>query len=444
MGLEAYKELQYHTGFGNEFSSEALPNSLPKRENTPQKCPYGLYAEQLSGTAFTCPKTTNRRTWLYRILPSVKHKPFEKFYKCKHLNGDWNGRVSSPNQMKWTPFDIPEEPTDFVEGLSTICGAGDAKTRHGVAVHVYACNKSMNNRCMYNSDGDFLIVTQKGTLGIKTEFGKLLVEEGDICVIQQGMRFSVDVDGVARGFILEVYDNHFILPDLGPIGANGLAYPKHFETPVACFDQDYMCSDGFEVINKYQGNLFTCVQEHTPFDVVAWVGNYVPYKYSLKNYNVVNSVSFDHMDPSIFTVLTCPSTKPGVAIADFVIFPPRWSVHENTFRPPYYHRNCMSEFMGVLKGSYEAKKNVPVGSCTLHSMMTPHGPAAEVFEKASQAHLEPQKIAEGDLAFMFESSLSLGLTEWGEVSCKKLDDSYFKCWEGLKSHFNPDWKLEKE
>jgi homogentisate 1,2-dioxygenase len=338
-------DLKYMPGFGSEFSSEALPNALPVRGNTPQVCPYGLYAEQLSGTAFTAPRVHNRRSWLYRILPSAKHKPFEK-YPMRNFNGDWNSRYPNPNQLKWDTFDIPEEATDFVDGLSTICGAGDPATRNGVAVHMYTCNKSMKDRAMYNADGDFLIVVQQGTLLVTTEFGHMSVGKEEICVVQSGMRFSVHVEGPSRGYILEVFDGHFTIPDLGPIGANGLANPRDFKHPVAAYDKDYMRPNGFEIIGKYQGKLFTAQQDHTPFDVVAWHGNYAPYKYNLKDYSVVNSVSFDHLDPSIFTVLTCQSNKPGVAIADFVIFPPRWVVQDGTFRPPYYHRNCMSEFMG--------------------------------------------------------------------------------------------------
>ncbi|XP_065669364.1 homogentisate 1,2-dioxygenase isoform X2 [Hydra vulgaris] len=426
--------LKYMTGFNNEFSSEAIENTLPPYGNTPQKCPYGLYAEQLNGTSFTSPRTHNKRTWFYRVLPSVKHKPFEP-YNMGNFNGDWNNRFPNPNQIKWDPFELPEDPIDFVDSLSTLCGSGDEKSRHGLAIHIYSCNKSMNDKCMYNADGDFLIVAEKGLLGITTEFGKLLIHPEEICVIQQGMRFSVHVEEQCRGYVCEVYDNHFVLPDLGPIGANGLANPRDFQTPVAWFDKDYLKPDGFKIIAKYQGKLFKAEQDHTPFDVVGWHGNYVPYKYELKKFNVINTVSFDHIDPSIFTVLTCPSLKPGTALCDFVIFPPRWSVAENTFRPPYYHRNCMTEFMGVLSGQYEAKKNVSTGSSTLHSMMTPHGPAASVFEKELERKTEPERVAEGSLAFMFETYLGLGLTEWGENTCKKRDENYYKCWEDLKSHF---------
>eukprot|EP00111_Clytia_hemisphaerica_P024242 TCONS_00071463-protein len=352
----------------------------------------------------------------------------------------WNNRVPNPNQLKWNPFDIPPKDTDFVDGLSTICGSGDPKTRHGIAVHVYACNKSMANRCFCNSDGDFLIVVQQGSLLVTTEFGKMKVDQEEICVVQQGMRFSIDVDGPSRGYILEVYDGHFEIPDLGPIGANGLANPRDFKTPQASYDENFMRPDGFEIIQKYQGYTFKATQDHTVFDVVAWHGNYTPYKYSLKDFCVINSVSFDHIDPSIFTVLTCQSNKPGVAIADFVIFPPRWSVQENTFRPPYYHRNCMSEYMGIIKGGYEAKAVTP-GCSTLHSMMIPHGPASNVFEAASNATLKPERVAEGTMSFMFESSLGLALTEWGEKTCEKVDENYSKCWQGLEAKFDKNLKI---
>ncbi|XP_032518636.2 homogentisate 1,2-dioxygenase [Danaus plexippus] len=430
--------LKYLSGFGSEFSSEdpRRPGALPEGQNSPQRCAYGLYAEQLSGSAFTAPRTENRRSWLYRIRPSVIHKPFVKSNISEHLTHKWDDEEPNPNQSRWLPFDIPTQGSvDFASGLHTVCGAGDPRSRHGIAIHIYLCNASMENSAFYNSDGDFLMVPQQGTLNITTEFGKMEIRPNEIAVIQQGMRFAVAVDGPTRGYILEVFDGHFKLPDLGPIGANGLANPRDFLTPVAYYEDKEV--PDFKIINKYQGALFEAVQGHSPFDVVAWHGNYVPYKYDLSKFMVINSVSFDHCDPSIFTVLTCPSTKPGVAIADFVIFPPRWSVQENTFRPPYYHRNCMSEFMGLILGSYEAKEGgfLP-GGASLHSMMTPHGPDAQCFEGASKEKLVPQKIAVGTQAFMFESSLSMAITKWGFETCKKLDGNYYQCWHNLPKLFS--------
>jgi len=435
--FKSWEDLKYQSGFGNEFASEdsRKPNSLPAGRNTPQKCPYNLYAEQLSGTAFTAPRETNQRSWLYRMVPSVKHIPFKKIEKGL-LSNKWDEVDPDPNQLRWNPFDIPSSSeVDFIQGLQTICGAGDTRSRHGMAIHVYACNISMKDKAFYNSDGDFLIVPQQGTLYITTEFGKLMVSLNEICVIQQGIRFSVDVCEGSRGYILEVYDNHFVLPNLGPIGANGLANPRDFLTPVAFYEE--RSSIEFKIISKYQGHLFQASQDHSCFDVVAWHGNYAPFKYNLENFMTINSVTFDHADPSIFTVLTCPSSKPGTAIADFVIFPPRWSVSEDTFRPPYYHRNCMSEFMGLIKGTYEAKEGgFRPGGASLHSMMTPHGPDVECFNGASNCELKPVKIAGGTMAFMFESSLSLAVTKWAHDTCNKIDQDYYKCWQGLKNNFS--------
>ncbi|XP_060521684.1 homogentisate 1,2-dioxygenase [Cylas formicarius] len=427
-------ELKYLSGFGSEFSSEdpRCPNSLPVGQNSPQKCPYGLYAEQLSGSAFTAPRNDNKRTWFYRIRPSVGHEPFCKF-PAGNITHDWSEEEPDPNQMRWNPFDLPDRSIDFVEGLNTICGAGDPKTKLGLAVHVYACNVPMKNRAFYNADGDFLIVPQAGILVVTTEFGKIKVAPNEICVVQQGMRFSVDVERPSRGYVLEVFGRHFTLPDLGPIGANGLANPRDFLTPVACYEVKNV---RYEIIGKYHGKLFSCVQDHSPFDVVAWHGNYVPFKYDLSKFMVINSVSFDHCDPSIFTVLTCQSEKIGTAVADFVIFPPRWSVQEHTFRPPYYHRNCMSEFMGLICGEYEAKKGAFLpGGATLHSIMTPHGPDFNCFESAATEALKPCRVADGTQAFMFESCLGLAVTKWGAKTCEKLDPDYYKCWRGLKSNF---------
>jgi homogentisate 1,2-dioxygenase len=433
---DTWKDLKYLSGFGNEFASEDSrhPNSLPIGQNSPQKCPYNLYAEQLSGSAFTAPRESNQRSWLYRILPSVKHLPF-KSLDSQLLNNKWDEEVPNPNQLRWKPFDLPkdEQNVDFVEGLTTLCGAGDTRTRTGLAIHIYSCNRSMINKAFYNSDGDFLIVPQKGVLNIKTEFGKMTVAPNEICVIQQGIRFSIEISEASRGYVLEVYDNHFVLPNLGPIGANGLANPRDFLTPIAWYEKVKKVE--FKIISKYQGHLFEALQGHSCFDVVAWHGNYAPYKYNLDNFMSFNTVAFDHGDPSIFTVLTCPSTKPGVAIADFVIFPPRWSVAENTFRPPYYHRNCMSEFMGLIKGSYEAKDGFQEGGASLHSMMTPHGPDYECFNAATNGALKPVRVAEGTMSFMFESSYSLAVTKWANQTCDKLDEDYFKCWQKLEDNF---------
>ncbi|TYZ58249.1 hypothetical protein PybrP1_007926 [[Pythium] brassicae (nom. inval.)] len=434
----AWEQLAYHAGFGNHFSSETLPNALPAAQNSPQKCAYGLYAEQLSGTAFTLPRGRNQRSWLYRVLPPVVH---EKYAPVAHpfLQNDFAGATLTPQQMRWSPMPFPKdgERLDFVAGLKTVGGAGDPTMKDGLAIHNYAANVSMTDKCFYNSDGDFLIVPQHGALKITTEFGKLLVAPREICVIQRGIRFSVAVDGPARGYVLEVYNRHFVLPDLGPIGANGLANPRDFEHPVAAWE-DRECA--FEVVTKFGGRLFTARMAFSPFNVVAWHGNYVPYKYDLGKFCTMNSVSFDHPDPSIYTVLTCPTDEPGCAVADFVIFPPRWMVMEHSFRPPYFHRNCMTEYMGMVYGTYDAKQGgkngFQPGGASLHSVDTPHGPDAATFLAASNADLQPHKF-DGGLAFMFESTFLVKLTDHA-LTCDENDADYYKCWQQMPKLFNPE------
>eukprot|EP01087_Luapelamoeba_hula_P007990 TRINITY_DN1982_c0_g1_i1.p1 TRINITY_DN1982_c0_g1~~TRINITY_DN1982_c0_g1_i1.p1 ORF type:complete len:455 (-),score=62.84 TRINITY_DN1982_c0_g1_i1:39-1379(-) len=428
----------YQAGFGNHFCTEAIPGTLPEGQNTPQRCPKGLLAEQLSGTAFTEPRTHNQRTWLYRIRPSVGHTALKRLQGLDEATcSNWDKCSLNPAQYRWMPFPFPAETekVDFVSGLKALVGAGSPAMRAGIGIYVYTANVSMEDKAFYNSDGDLLIVPQKGPLVIQTEFGFIDVAPGEITVIQRGIRFSVQLSEPSRGYILEVYDGHFELPDLGPIGANGLANPRDFLTPVAAYE-DRSC-DTYTLVNKYGGSLYTATQDHSPFDVVAWHGNYAPYKYDLSRFCVINSVSFDHIDPSIFTVLTCKTLKPGVAAADFVIFPPRWSVQEHTFRPPYFHRNCMSEYMGLISGAYEAKKEgfVPGGG-SLHSCMTPHGPDTTTYTGASKAELKPERVAESALAFMFESTYMLALTPLAEKG-ENVDENYVSCWKGFPNNFQP-------
>ena len=426
--------LKYQTGFGNEFATEAVPGALPVWQNSPQQGPLGLYAEQFSGTAFTAARAVNKRTWTYRIRPSVTHKP------CKQIgNGGWESDFSkiptTPNQLRWNPLPIPTAPTDFIDGITTIAGNGDLFAQSGMAIHIYACNEGMGERYFYNADGEMLIVPEMGRLGILTELGLIQVGPGSAAVIPRGLKFKVEpaADDVQfRGYICENYGQQFRLPDLGPIGANGLANSRDFETPVAWYED---VEGDFELIAKFGGNLWSCRINHSPLDVVAWHGNYAPYRYDLQKFNTIGSISFDHPDPSIFTVLTSPSGEAGVANCDFVIFPDRWLVAENTFRPPWYHRNYMSEYMGLIYGAYDAKETgfVPGGG-SLHNQMSAHGPDLEAFEKASNADLKPQKL-EGTLAFMFESRYILRPTKFA-MECSELQNDYFEVWQRLKKNFS--------
>ncbi|HEY2322875.1 MAG TPA: homogentisate 1,2-dioxygenase [Thermoanaerobaculia bacterium] len=413
--------MTYLSGFGNEFATEAITGVLPVGQNSPQKVAHGLYAEQLSGTPFTVARSVNRRSWLYRIRPSGTHKPFTP------LRTVWEKLEETPNQLRWDPFPIPVDPTDFVDGLTPICA------NEGIGVYVYTANASMTDRFFYDADGELLIVPQQGALRIATELGVLEVAPGEIAVIQRGIRFRVNVTEPVRGYICENYGALLRLPDLGPLGSNGLASPRDFLTPAASYED----RDGdFTLISKFLGKLYTAKIDHSPLDVVAWHGNYAPYKYDLRRFNAMNSVSFDHPDPSIFTVLTAPSEIAGTANVDFVIFPPRWMVAEHTFRPPYFHRNIMNEYMGLIFGTYDAKAEgfVP-GGASLHNCMSGHGPDAATFEQATEAELQPRYLGD-TLAFMFETRFVLKPAR-AALTSPQLQPDYWKCWQGLKKHFSP-------
>lgn len=425
-------ETKYLTGFGNEFATEALDGALPKRGNSPQKAPHGLYAEQINGTAFTVPRETNQRSWLYKIRPSVVHAPFVPGDNRLLRGAPFDGQAVSPNQMRWDPIALPDEATDFVDGLVTMAGAGDPDAGIGLAAHVYVANTSMTERFFYNADGEMLIVPQQGRLHLHTEMGFIDIEPNQIAVVQRGLKFRVELpDGPSRGYVCENFGAALRIPSLGPLGSNGLANPRDFKTPVAAFEER---EGDFTLSCKMAGNIWNAKIGHSPLDVVAWHGNYAPYKYDLADFNVMGSVSFDHPDPSIYTVLTSPTTSPGTANIDFVIFPPRWMVAEDTYRPPWYHRNVMSEFMGLIIGQYDARKEgfVP-GGCSLHNKMVPHGNDAEVFEAASNVELKPDYYADTQ-AFMFETSGTFRTTAFANES-EYLQRDYAAVWQTLRKHF---------
>jgi homogentisate 1,2-dioxygenase len=393
-------QLKYLSGLGNRHETEAVAGALPVGQNSPQLAPFGLYAEQFSATAFTAPRAQNAFSWQYRLLPSAPHGAFKRMDQGLLRTGPCHEQPVTPNRLRWSPLPIPAAATDFVEGLTTLVTNGDAATQTGIAVHVYACNRSMVDRVFYSADGELMFVPQQGEIRLVSEFGIVVANPGEIAVMPRGVKFRVEVAGPVRGYVCENYGARFQLPELGPIGANGLANPRDFQIPVAAFED----KGRTEVIAKFAGHLWACVADHSPLNVVAWHGNLYPYKYDLARFNVINTVSFDHPDPSIFTVLTSPSDTPGTANCDFVIFPPRWMVAEHTFRPPYFHRNVMSEFMGLVHGIYDAKEGggfVP-GGASLHNCMSAHGPDQASFAKASSAELKPHYLAD-TLAFMFES-----------------------------------------
>jgi homogentisate 1,2-dioxygenase len=426
--------LKYQSGFGNHFATEALPGALPQGRNSPQRAPYGLYAEQFSGTAFTAPRHANRRSWLYRIRPAAVHGTFQRID-----DGGFTSRFdevpASPNQLRWSPLPIPREPTDFVAGVRTVGGNGSPETQTGCGIHWYAANRSMQDRFFYDADGELLIVPQLGRLHLATELGLIEAEPQEVIVVPRGLRFRVELpDGAARGYICENFGAPFRLPDLGPIGSNGLANPRDFETPSAWYEDR---EGDFELVAKFAGHLWSARLGHSPLDVVAWHGNHAPCKYDLRRFNTIGSISYDHPDPSIFLVLQSISDTPGVDTTDFVIFPPRWLVMEDTFRPPWFHRNVASEFMGLIAGVYDAKaEGFAPGGASLHNCMSGHGPDTATFEKASRADTSVPVHLTDTMAFMFETRAVIRPTRFA-LESPQLQSGYSQCWQGLHRNFDP-------
>jgi homogentisate 1,2-dioxygenase len=424
----------YISGFGNDFETEAVAGALPQGQNSPQQCAFGLYAEQLSGSPFTAPRGTNERSWLYRIRPSVKHSTNFiatdlKFWKTAPHLIDHGLPLG---QLRWDPVPLPVESTSFIQGIKTITTTGDALTQVGMATHLYLANSNMIDDYFFNADGELLIVPESGELSIFTEMGIIEIMPGEIAVIPRGMIFKVGLNNkTARGYICENYGAKFTLPDRGPIGANCLANPRDFKIPVAAYEEK---ESPCKLHVKWCGKFYVTEINHSPLDVVAWHGNYTPYKYDLRTFSPVGALLFDHPDPSIFTVLTAPTEQQGTANVDFVIFPPRWLVAEHTFRPPWYHRNVMSEFMGLIYGQYDAKEEgFLAGGMSLHNMMLPHGPDTAAFNKATTSELKPQKLTD-TMAFMFESRYPQQLTEYA-ATLDTLQKNYNDCWKGLERRF---------
>lgn len=423
------------TGFGNDFESEALPNALPRGQNSPQKCAYGLYAEQLSGSPFTAPRGINERSWLYRIAPSVTHSGKFNSITLPHWKTapHFDSGAFPIDQLRWSPPELPTEVTTFVSGIRSVTVAGDVNTQTGMAAGYYFANTSMVNEYFYSADGEILIVPQVGTLRFRTEFGIIDCEPAEIVMIPRGVKFCVEVQqGPARGYFCENYGAKFTLPNRGPIGANCLANARDFKTPVAAFeDKAGECS----LKVKWGGRFFETTLRHSPLDVVAWHGNYAPYKYDLRTFSPVGALLFDHPDPSIFTVLTSPSGEDGIANIDFVIFPERWQVAEHSFRPPWFHMNIMSEFMGLIYGKYDAKPDgfLP-GGISLHNCMLPHGPDAQAFQQGSTEEMIPKKLS-NSLAFMFETRYPQHVTQYA-MELPTLQSDYRTCWSTLPRLFN--------
>jgi homogentisate 1,2-dioxygenase len=424
---------KYQSGFGNDFSTEALPGALPIGRNNPKKPAYGLYTEELNGTAFTAPRGANRRNWTYRIRPSAVHEPFREIASGLFKSAPFDEVPAPPNQLRWRPLPIPVAPIDFVAGLVTIGGNGDPALQTGSAVHVYAANESMVDRFFYDADGELLIVPELGALIVHTELGILDVAPGEICVIPRGVKFRVELDGdAARGYVCENYGPHFRLPELGPIGTSGLANARDFLAPVAAFEER---EGDFRVVAKFMGRLWEAKIDHSPLDIVAWHGTLAPYKYDLDLFNCINTVTYDHPDPSIFCVLAAPSAFPGTANIEFALIPARWSVAIDTFRPPPFHRNVASEFVGLVRGRYIGKaEGFEPGCASLHNCMSGHGPDNEAFERGSAAEESPQYLAD-TLTVIFETQLVIKPTRFA-LETELLERDYYRHWQGLRKRFS--------
>ena len=427
MAAKRPQGLNYQSGFGNTFASEAVKGALPVGRNSPQRAPLGLYAEVLSGTAFTAPRAENQSNWLYKLRPSAMHPPYRRVTDGLVRSGPFEEVETPPNRLRWDPLPLPAKPTDFIDGLTTLAGSGAPASQAGAAVHIYRANRSMKDRCFWNADGEMMFVPQQGAIELFTELGRLRLAPGEIGVVPRGMKFKLLLDEPVRGYVCENYGAPFRLPELGPIGSQGLAQVRDFQAPVAAFED----RGKTDVVAKFMGALWAADFAHSPLDVVAWHGDYAPYKYDLARFMTIGTISFDHADPSLFTVLTSPSGQAGVANIDFVIFPPRWLVAEDTFRPPWFHRNVMSELMGLVHGVYDAKaEGFLPGGVSIHNCMSAHGPDLATFERATSAELKPHKI-ENTLAFMWESRYVWRPTRFA-MSARELQKDYDRVWDGFK------------
>jgi homogentisate 1,2-dioxygenase len=423
--------ISYQTGFGNDFETEAEPGALPVGQNSPQIPPYGLFSELISGTTFSAPRALNRRTYVFRIRPSVVHGNFELYPSQRVLSAPLT-TPAHPNQIRWNTFAFPEESRDFIDGLMTICGNGAVNLQVGMAIHAYACNISMKQRAFSNADGEFLVIPQLGRLRLTTELGIMDCGPGEFAVIPRGIKFRVDIkDSQARGFVCENYGLPFRLPDLGLIGSTGLASAYDFRVPVAAYEDLDLET---ELVHKFGGNLWMARLNHSPFDVVAWRGNNAPFKFDMGRFAAVGAVSVDHLDPSIYCALTSPSDSVAGGNADFMILPARWVVAEHTFRPPGFHRNCVAEFLGIVTGKHDSKsRGFPPGGASLHNTWAAHGPDVETIEKARIAELLPQRLND-TLVFMFESRFPLQVTAAAFETPERQRD-YRECWSGFVKRF---------
>ena len=425
-------------GFANAFESEALPDALPRDQNSPRLSAYGLYAEQINATGFVARREHNRRSWVYRIRPAAQHSKLEPLDHPTYRQ-DFDLDNPEPNLSGWAPLPMPDSPTDFVDGIYTLGGSGGAEVRRGFAVHLYVANRSMENRSFYNADGEMLLVPQQGKLTLQTESGVLDVDPGMVAIIPRGLKFSVLLrEDHARGYIGEVFGRSFHLPERGPVGANGLADSRHFRAPVAYHENRLV--PGYSITAKFCGKLFGATQDYSPYDVVAWHGDYTPYVYELRHFSPVINGRMDHADPSIFSVLTAPLDEEGANNLDFVFFPPRWDVSEGTFRPPFFHRNAVTEINGIIRDPAGYKAPFYSGGCFITPAMTAHGIRAGGVEgflsMSDEAADRPHRFRDNSMWFQFETVLPFYLTSWAKKAGQRIDD-WHHIWGTYRDHYQP-------
>ncbi|MCB9674440.1 MAG: homogentisate 1,2-dioxygenase [Alphaproteobacteria bacterium] len=426
-------DLAYNAGLGNAFETEALPGALPRGQNSPRKVPYGLFTEQINGTGFTVHRAENQRTWMYRLRPQILDRAYRERPVGRFV-ADFSEAVQSPQVLRFRPRSMPATPTDFLAGLTTWAGAGGPSFRKGAAIHLYACNADMVDTAFCNIDGDLLLVPERGRLHVRTELGRLNVGPGEIVVLPRGIRFQVLLpDGAARGYVAELFDGHFQLPERGPVGANGLADARHFLFPVADFEDD---PRPWTVVVRQGGRLWEVEAPACPFDVVAWHGNYAPFKYDLDRFNSLGSVSFDHADPSILTVLTSPMDTRGRNAIDVAVFHGRWDVAEHTFRPPFFHRNSAIEFNGVVRSPSATGPWQP-GAFSWTPYLAPHGVSNRTYEDvvtASNAEADaPERLPDSSLWIQFESTYLLGVMPWAFDDPDR-DGAYLESFRDYRPH----------
>lgn len=406
------------SGFGNTLSSEAIAGAIPPHQNSPRRPPFGLYAEQLSGTGFTAARADNRRTWCYRVRPASQRTDFAPLAHPR-LAGEFPGAPV----VELTGFPplagAPEH--DFLDGLVTLCGAGDARLRTGYALHRYAATRSMESRAFYSADGDLLILPERGAFTLLTELGALAVAPGSLAIVPRGLAFSILLhDEPIRGYVAEPFGGGFRLPERGPVGANGLADARHFHAPAA-WHEDRL-APGFTLVAKLGGALHAAPLDHTPFDVAGWFGNHVPYVYDLADFSPVGNTLLDHGDPSIYCVLSAPNL-------DLIVFPPRWDATAHTFRPPYFHRNTIAEINGILRDDEHHAPFVP-GCVFITPPLTPHGVGGRTVERERARDDDAPYRVHDSLWFQLESPLAPVLAAWAHPV-----EDWSATWPSARSYF---------